>query len=156
MFAVLRGTPWQLIPCGWQLLCVWMLTLHIYLLWHRRILHASLSLLCFVLFSIPLWFLIASFASVFNGSICLGKQDDGCMVLWVLAHLQGLVPTPGADRVVWQSSKLEAETFKLGWMAGWEHSEDKEILNCTPGQSEERKVYCWKHASREGNVSKHF
>lgn len=100
--------------------------------------------------------LIASFASVFNGSICLGKQDDGCMVLWVLAHLQGLVPTPGADRVVWQSSKLEAETFKLGWMAGWEHSEDKEILNCTPGQSEERKVYCWKHASREGNVSKHF
>lgn len=40
------------------------------------------------------------------------------------------------------SSKLEAETFKLGWMAGWEHSEDKEILNCTPGQSEERKVYC--------------
>lgn len=25
--------------------------------------------------------LIASFASVFNGNICFGKQDDGCVAL---------------------------------------------------------------------------
>lgn len=87
--------------------------------------------------------LIASFASVFNGSICLGKQDDGCMVLWVLAHLQGLVPTPGADRVVWQSSKLEAETFKLGWMAGWGHWGQRGL-----------KLHAWTEWGEEGDLPK--
>lgn len=100
--------------------------------------------------------LIASFASVFNGNICFGKQEDGCTALQALADIQGLFPTSGADRVVWRSSKLEAETFKLGWMAGWEQSEDKEILNCTAGQNGKRKASWRKHASREADVSKHF
>ena len=51
-------------------------------------------------------------------------------------NIQGLFPAPGADRVAWRSSKLEAKRFKLEWMAGWEQSEEKDILNCTAGQSE--------------------
>ncbi len=43
---------------------------------------------------------IASFASVFNGNICFGKQDDGCMALQVLADIQGLFPMSGADWAV--------------------------------------------------------
>lgn len=34
--------------------------------------------------------LIASFASVFNGNICLSKQDDGCTALIALTGIQGL------------------------------------------------------------------
>lgn len=100
--------------------------------------------------------LTASFTAMFNGNICLGKQDDGCVALQALAGLQGLSATSGADKVVWQSSKLEAETFKVGWMAGGDQSEDKEILKCRPGQSEKRKVSRTKHASGAGDVSKHF
>lgn len=92
-----------------------MLTLSIYLLRHRIL---SACILEFALFHFILYtttILIASFASVFNGNICFGKHDDGCMAL---QDIQGLFPTFGAVRVVWRSSKLEAETFKLGWMAG--------------------------------------
>ncbi len=43
------------------------------------------------------------------------------------AQLQVLFPTSGANGVAWQGSKLEAETFKLGWMTGWEQFEDKDF-----------------------------
>lgn len=120
---------------------------------------SSACILQFALFLFILYttvILIASFAPVFNGNICVGKQDDGCVALKALADIQGLFPAPGANGVVWRSSKLEAERFKLGWMAGWEQSEDKDILNCKAGQSEKYKATCGKHPSRQGNVSKHF
>lgn len=82
-----------------------------------------------------------------------GRQHTGCMALTLLADIQGLFPAPGADRVARRSSKLEAEPFELGWIAGLEQSEDKDILNCTPGRSEKQTPSCKKHPSREGNVS---
>ena len=82
-----------------------------------------------------------------------GRQNDGCMALRLLADIQGLFPAPGADSVARRSSKLEAEPFELGWIAGLEQSEDKDILNRTPEQSEKQKPSCKKHPSRESNVS---
>lgn len=150
-----RNTP-RLILCERQTLCVWMLTLSIYLLRHGRIFACILEFALFYFILYTTVILIASFAPVFNGNMCFGKQDDGGVALWALADIQGLLPAPGDDRVAWRSSKLEAERFKLGWMAGWEQSEDKDILNCTAGRSEKWKASCRKDPSREGDVSKHF
>lgn len=75
MFAVLGGTPWRLILCEWQTLCLNADSQHLHPLFH------------FTLYTTVI--LIASFTSVFNGNICLGKQDGGLMALQAIAGLQG-------------------------------------------------------------------
>lgn len=96
--------------------------------------HAFLSLVLFPFILYTTVILIASFAPVFNGNICLGKQDDDCMAS------RSFFPTSGVNRVVWQGSKLEAETFKLGWMAGWEQAEDRDFKLHAWIEKEENRV----------------
>lgn len=95
----------QLIRCEWQTLCLNAYSQRLSPLTQENfacILRFPLFL--FILHTTVI--LIALFASVFNGYICLSKRDDGCMALLALTDIQGLFQSTGLFGEV-QSGRLK-------------------------------------------------